>query len=113
MTKNRTNERRRSTLGSPEKNKCLCGSDDWWKNKLPRRIWRYYCVLFKFYLQSVKIDSPVAVMSLQIKEIIEIILQTTVFYYYGGSQASFIKWINLGSTSSRDFGFSLKSLGEE
>lgn len=72
---------------------CCFGTDRLWQQALPP-VWKLYVKSLQFYAHYFTYDSPMTIVWLQIREMVEIILQTCALYYYGGSQNSFIKWLN-------------------
>ena len=81
---------------------CCIESDEYWQNKfgLCVCIWRFYVGLFDLCRKCSLIDSPPAILIIQSKETLEIMLQTIAFYFYGGSQSTFIKFVNSGNVDT-------------
>ena len=94
-------QRRRSLIimKSETVDHCCIETDEYWKQKFGPCfcIWRLYVRLFDLCKKSSLIDSPPAILIIQSKEALEIALQTIAFYFYGGSQSDFIKFVNSGN----------------
>ena len=56
-------------------------------------LWKIYLSLYEMYNRSSLLDSPPSIIFMQLKEMIEIGLQTITFYYYSGSQNNIVKWL--------------------
>lgn len=69
-------KRQKSSVTHHSKNTCCIGNDTWWSSKLPKFLWRMFVKLVNLIKENTLIDSPVAIISLQMKEAIEIVLQS-------------------------------------
>ena len=87
-------KRKRSTFKmSNSSNHCCIKTDGYWKERLPSFLWKIYLSFYEIYNRSSLFDSPPSIIFMQLKEMIEIGLQTIAFYYYAGSQSDIIKWL--------------------
>lgn len=63
-------------LSGDRKNRCCIGRDASWSSKLPTFVWRIFVKIFDLMKQNTLTDSPVSIITLQMKESFEILLQS-------------------------------------